>query len=120
MKSNLILLFFIFFSLGSCISDEESARQVGPALRDNWYGNFTGDHNGSVRFVVLHEGTIAGEITYVPSNEKELINGYLNFNGKFDMSTKSKLSFSGYLKGTKTEGKWTKNNLKGSFSFQKQ
>ncbi|SEM75472.1 hypothetical protein SAMN05421856_106136 [Chryseobacterium taichungense] len=120
MKTDLILLFFVLFSFGSCISDEESARQVNSGFQGNWSGNFTGDDNGSVTFVVQKEGTIVGEINLLPSNIKESINGYVNFDGKFDMNTKSNYRFSGYLKDSKSNGIWTKNNLTGNFSFQKE
>lgn len=98
MKTNIIFLFFVLFSFCSCISDEENARQVNSGFQGNWSGNFTGDDNGSIAFVVQKEGTILGEITVLPSNIKESINGYVNPDGKFDMNTKSNYKFSGYLK----------------------
>lgn len=120
MRTNLILLFFVLFSFGSCISDEESARQVNSGFQGNWTGNYAGDENGTIAFVVQKEGTIVGGITLNPSNVKESINGYVNFDGKFDMNTKSNYKFSGFMKDSKSNGMWTKNNLTGSFNFQKQ
>nr|WP_315028434.1 hypothetical protein [uncultured Chryseobacterium sp.] len=120
MKTNLILLFIAIFSLTSCVSDEESARQVNSGFQGNWVGSFSGDETGTLTFVVQKEGTIVGEITLPQSNTKEAINGYVNFDGKFDMNTKTHYTFSGYLKTSNSNGMWTKNNLKGNYSFQKQ
>lgn len=110
MKTNLILLFFVLFSIGSCVSDEESARQVNSVFQGNWVGTFNGEDNGTITFVVQKEGTIVGEINLIPSNTKESINGYVNFNGKFDMNTKSNYKFLRYMKDSNSSGMWTKNN----------
>lgn len=123
MKLNILLLFFVLFFASSCISDEESARQVNSGFQGNWKGNFNGDENGTINFTVQKEGTIVGEITLNPNNAKESINGYVNFNGKFDMNTKSNIIFSGYLinlDNSQTTGNWTRNNVTGNFNFQKQ
>ncbi|WP_294285897.1 hypothetical protein [uncultured Chryseobacterium sp.] len=120
MKTHIIFMFFVLFSFCSCISDEESARQVNSAFQGNWSGTFSGGDNGSVAFTVKKDGNVAGEITLLPSNIKESLNGYVNFDGKFDMNTKSNYKFSGYLKDSKSNGVWTKNNLTGDFIFQKQ
>lgn len=120
MKTNIILLFLVVFSFCSCLSDEDSARQVNSGFQGSWTGNFSGDDNGSATFSVKKDGNIAGEIILLPGNVKESINGYVNFDGKFDMNTKSNYQFSGYLKDSKSKGIWTKDNLSGDFSFQKQ
>ncbi|ASE61206.1 hypothetical protein EGY07_09130 [Chryseobacterium indologenes] len=120
MKTNLIVLFIALFSLSSCVSDEASAGQVNSAFQGNWSGNFTGDESGTLNFVVQKEGTIVGEIHLNQTNTTEPINGYVNFDGKFDMNTKTHYTFSGYLQSSKSEGKWTNINFKGNYSFQKQ
>ncbi|GEN75851.1 hypothetical protein [Chryseobacterium hagamense] len=120
MKTNIVFLFVVLFSLCSCISDEESARQVNSGFQGNWSGTFSGDANGSIAFTVKKDGNMDGEITLLPGNMKEPISGYVSFNGKFDMNTKSNYKFSGYLKDSESSGIWTKNNLTGNFSFQKQ
>lgn len=120
MKTNLILLFIVLFSFSSCVSDEESARQVNSAFQGNWSGNFTGDESGTLTFTVQKEGTMVGEIHFNQTNTTEPINGYVNFDGKFDMNTKTHYTFSGYLQNSASNGIWTKNTLKGNYSFQKQ
>ena len=104
---------FLFLSVIACTSDEESARQVNSGFQGNWVGTFSGDQNGSITFVVEKEGTIVGELNLSPSNTKETINGYVNFDGKFDMNTASNYKFSGYLKNSNSNGIWTKNSLTG-------
>lgn len=120
MKTNLIVLFFALVPFCSCISDEESARQVNSGFQGDWKGTLNGDENGSITFVVEKDGNITGEIDMIPSTGVEVIKGYVNFDGKFDMNTKSNLKFSGYLKGMESSGIWTKNELKGNFNFQKK
>ncbi len=40
--------------------------------------------------------------------------------GKFDASTKTGLSFSGYLNDKPMNGEWTKGNLNGNYDFYKK
>lgn len=120
MKYNFILSIFAVLFFNSCISDEERARQVNSAFQGNWTGTFDGDEKGTIIFRVEKDGNINGDINSNSSNNKETIGGYVNFDGKFDMNTKSNYKFSGYLKNTDSKGAWTKNNLSGNFNFQKK
>ncbi len=119
MKTRILFLLFAFFSLSSCISDEERERQVNSAYQGKWFGTFSGDFNGSIAFTVDKSGTMDGETTVVPGNSKETIKGYVNQSGKFDMNSPSNLQFSGYLINSGSNGQWTKGNMKGVYTFQK-
>ena len=120
MKNIFFLLLVSFFTLTSCISDEESSRQVNSVFQGNWFGTFSGDESGTVVFVVEKEGTIVGELDITSNNIKKEIKGYVNFSGKFDMNTDNGFKFSGYLAGNKSNGTWTTNNQQGQFTFQKK
>ncbi|WP_157845089.1 hypothetical protein [Chryseobacterium indologenes] len=53
MKINLAVPAFIFMvSLTSCISDEESLRQVNSGFKGEYAGTFSGDENGRIYFTV--------------------------------------------------------------------
>lgn len=118
-------LIFLVLSVIACTSDEESKRQVNSAFQGEWVGTFSGDDNGTLSFVIGKEGTMSGEITFSPSNTKEIIEGYVNFDGKFDMNTKSNYYFSGILDNSKPViGQWKKTSqnltISGNFKINKK
>lgn len=118
MKTYLVLLLLALFSFSSCISDEESGRQLNSAFQGEWTGSYSGDLHGEIIFVVDKEGTMNGEVDY--GNTKESIKGYVNFAGKFDMATKSNFAFLGILKGSNSSGKWTRDSFSGNYDFKKK
>jgi len=121
MKFNLIVPAFIFMlSLTSCTSDEESGRQVNSAFKGEYAGTFSGDENGRISFTVSKEGTMDGQLEFSPGNTAEVIGGYVNSDGKFDMNTKTNFQITGYLKQTNTTGIWKRNTLSGTFNFDKK
>ena len=122
---NVIFLLFLFLMNTSCTSDEESRRQVNSSFQGNWTGRFTGDDTGIITFNVRKEGTLEGNLSSNTSGFSENFEGYVNFNGKFDVNTKAKYYFSGYLDNLKPlEGQWTQilqnGTAKGTFILKKQ
>ena len=73
MKNIFFLLLVSFITFTSCISDEESSRQVNSGFQGNWFGTFSGDESGTVVFVVEKEGTIVGELDITSNNIKKEI-----------------------------------------------
>ncbi|WHF51146.1 hypothetical protein QGN23_12000 [Chryseobacterium gotjawalense] len=125
MKKIHWLLLFCFFVNISCISDEERQRQVNSGYQGKWIGSFTGDDTGIITFNVKKEGTLEGNLSSTTSGFSENFEGYVNFNGKFDVNTKAKYYFSGYLDNVKPlEGQWTQilqnGTAKGTFTLKKQ
>lgn len=125
MKYILILLLIPILSFNACTSDEESKRQVNSSFQGEWLGTFSGDDSGSLSFIIGKEGMMTGEIIFTPSNTKEIIEGYVNFDGKFDMNTKSNYSFSGILNNSKPViGQWKKTapnwTASGNFTINKK
>jgi hypothetical protein len=112
-------IFLLFFLLNSCISDEESQRQVNSGFQGKWSGTFKGDFSGIISFSVEKEGIIAN------NNTTENFQGYVNFNGKFDINTVDNYFFSGYLDNIKPiSGQWKKikDNIEynGTWTLTKQ
>lgn len=102
-------IFLLFFLLNSCISDEESQRQVNSGFQGKWSGTFKGDFSGIISFSVEKEGIINGKLTNANNNTSENFQGYVNFNGKFDINTVDNYFFSGYLDNIKPiSGQWKK------------
>lgn len=121
MKIGLIIWALIFIlPLSSCVSDEESSRQINSAFKGEYAGTFSGDENGSISFTVSKEGTMDGQLEFSPGNTAEVIGGYVNSDGKFDMNTKTNFQITGYLKQTNTTGVWKRNTLSGTFNFDKK
>ncbi|MDR6923285.1 MULTISPECIES: hypothetical protein [Chryseobacterium] len=121
MKIGLIIWALIFIlPLSSCVSDEESVRQVNSAFKGEYAGTFSGDENGNISFTISKEGTMDGKLEFPPANTTEIIDGYVNSDGKFDMNTKNNFHFTGYLKQTHTTGSWKRGPLSGTFSFDKK
>lgn len=126
MKSTIRVLFFIILAFNlSCISDEESRRQVNSNFQGKWTGTFTGDDTGIITFNVKKEGTLDGNLSSTTSGFTENFEGYVDINGKFDVNTRAKYYFSGYLDNVKlSEGQWTKilenGTAKGTFTLKKQ
>lgn len=118
-------IFLLFFLLNSCISDEESQRQVNSGFQGKWSGTFKGDFSGIISFSVQKEGVINGKLTNANNNTSENFQGYVNFNGKFDINTVDNYFFSGYLDNIKPiSGQWKKikNNIEynGTWTLTKQ
>lgn len=114
--------YLIYFVIGlmfvSCISDEELQSQTNSPYQGNWYGSFSGSFSGSISFKIIETGSMGGTIKVDGVTEE--ISGYVFGTGKFDMSTRSGLAFSGYLNGNTSSGSWKKGTQSGSFSFSKQ
>ena len=122
---NVIFLLFVFLINTSCTSDEETRRQANSSFQGNWTGSFNGDDTGIITFNVKKEGTLEGNLSSNTSGFSENFEGYVNFNGKFDVNTKAKYYFSGYLDNLKPlEGQWTQilqnGTAKGTFILKKQ
>lgn len=118
-------IFLLFFLLNSCISDEESQRQVNSGFQGKWSGTFKGDFSGIISFSVEKEGIINGKLTNANNNTSENFQGYVNFNGKFDINTVDNYFFSGYLDNIKPiSGQWKKikDNIEynGTWTLTKQ
>jgi hypothetical protein len=118
-------IFLLFFLLNSCISDEESQRQVNSGFQGKWSGTFKGDFSGIISFSVEKEGIINGKLTNANNNTTENFQGYVNFNGKFDINTVDNYFFSGYLDNiTPISGQWKKikDNIEynGTWTLTKQ
>ena len=118
-------IFLLFFLLNSCISDEESQRQVNSGFQGKWSGTFKGDFSGIISFSVEKEGIINGKLTNSNNNTTENFQGYVNFNGKFDINTVDNYFFSGYLDNIKPiSGQWKKikDNIEynGTWTLTKQ
>ena len=118
-------IFLLFFLLNSCISDEESQRQVNSGFQGKWSGTFKGDFSGIISFSVEKEGVINGKLTNANNNTSENFQGYVNFNGKFDINTVDNYFFSGYLDNIKPiSGQWKKikDNIEynGTWTLTKQ
>jgi hypothetical protein len=118
-------IFLLFFLLNSCISDEESQRQVNSGFQGKWSGTFKGDFSGIISFSVEKEGIINGKLTNANNNTTENFQGYVNFNGKFDINTVDNYFFSGYLDNIKPiSGQWKKikDNIEynGTWTLTKQ
>lgn len=118
-------IFLLFFLLNSCISDEESQRQVNSGFQGKWSGTFKGDFSGIISFSVQKEGVINGKLTNANNNTSENFQGYVNFNGKFDINTVDNYFFSGYLDNIKPiSGQWKKikDNIEynGTWTLTKQ
>lgn len=108
----------------SCTSDEESRRQVNSSFQGNWTGSFSGEESGTIKFTVEKEGTINGTLTILNNTISESFEGYVNFNGKFDINTRNKYYFSGILDNVKpVNGEWKKQSdtgeIKGTFNLKK-
>ena len=118
-------IFLLFFLLNSCISDEESQRQVNSGFQGKWSGTFKGDFSGIISFSVEKEGIINGKLTNANNNTTENFQGYVNFNGKFDINTVDNYFFSGYLDNIKPisgQLKKIKDNIEynGTWTLTKQ
>lgn len=121
---NVIFLLFLFLMNTSCTSDEESRRQVNSSFQGNWTGSFSGEESGTIKFTVEKEGTINGTLTILNNTISESFEGYVNFNGKFDINTRNKYYFSGILDNVKpVNGEWKKQSdtgeIKGTFNLKK-
>ncbi|UZT98172.1 hypothetical protein ODZ84_00960 [Chryseobacterium fluminis] len=117
MKYFFLTLFFVFTS---CISDENLKLQSNSKFQGNYMGNFNGGLSGEIKFNVSDTGNIEGTVYYTALNTSEGLSGYVMISGKFDASTKTGLSFSGYLNDKSMNGKWTKGNLNGNYDFYKK
>ena len=118
-------IFLLFFLLNSCISDEESQRQFNSGFQGKWSGTFKGDFSGIISFSVEKEGIINGKLTNANNNTTDNFQGYVNFNGKFDINTVDNYFFSGYLDNIKPiSGQWKKikDNIEynGTWTLTKQ
>ncbi len=99
----------LLFTCVSCISDEESQRQVNSGFQGKWVGTFSGGDSGTLTFIVDKEGTINGSYTSTINNTTESFEGYVFFNGKIDCNSKNGYSFTGYLDNVKpVNGQWSK------------
>jgi hypothetical protein len=118
---NILFLIIICISV-SCISDEESQRQVNSDFQGEWVGTFSGNDSGTIVFTVQKEGTIVGDLTSLTSNTSQNFKGYVSSNGKFDINTRNNYYFSGYLDNIKpVKGQWTNvNTVAGNFQFHKK
>lgn len=126
-KSTLICVIYslLLVLFNSCISDEESQRQINSSFQGDWIGTFDGDYSGNINFTVSKEGSIDGSLSFSPGSYSEIFGGYINHDGKFDFNTKSNFKFSGILKNQKTAtGIWNKANSgsseTGSFSIKRK
>ena len=120
-----IFLFILLILNFSCISDEESRIQTNSLFQGEWSGTFSGEDSGNINFIVKKEGTIYGTITTAHTDVPEDFIGYVSFDGKFDINTRSKFYFTGFLNNVKeVEGQWEKifdgGTLSGKYIIKKQ
>lgn len=117
-----LILSLFLITLISCISDENLDLQVNSKYQGDYSGDYSGDLSGKVILSVSNTGNIDGMVYYEDAviSSSESIYGYVMIDGKFNISTKSKLTFLGYLHDKSTKGKWVKDNLKGDFIFYKK
>ena len=100
-------LLFLFLMIISCTSDEERSRQADSSFQGNWNGKFSGDESGTINFSVEKQGTIKGSLTNSDNAISENFEGYVNFEGKFDINTRNKYYFSGFLDNVQSvNGQW--------------
>lgn len=122
IKNTLFLLLFFV----ACTSDEESKRQVNSAYQGEWGGNFDGGNTGTIDFIVDKEGTINGILVFSSNNLSEEFQGYVAYDGKFDINTPYKYYFSGILNtSAPVKGKWKKlessnSYISGNFTINKK
>lgn len=109
MQMNIKNMFFLFLFLvnASCTSDEESRRQENSSFQGSWTGSFSGEESGTINFSVEKQGTIIGTLATSNNSISENFEGYVSFDGKFDINTRNKYYFSGFLDNVKPiNGQW--------------
>lgn len=102
-----IIVFLTLLISYSCISDEESRRQESSSFQGSWTGSFSGEESGTINFSVEKQGTIIGTLATSNNSISENFEGYVSFDGKFDINTRNKYYFSGFLDNVKPiNGQW--------------
>lgn len=67
----------------------------------------SGEESGTINFSVEKQGTIIGTFATSNNSISENFEGYVSFDGKFDINTRNKYYFSGFLDNVKPiNGQW--------------